>query len=82
MMEHFYFQNHLCIAMELLSINLYKLIKVNSFVGFTTALIHHFCYDPEPHFSFYAFSAHSFCALSHLFPTHSLARCSDHHPVT
>ncbi|KAG1784228.1 kinase-like domain-containing protein [Suillus placidus] len=34
--------NQLCIAMELLSINLYKLIKANSFVGFTTALIQRF----------------------------------------
>ena len=42
MTEHFYFQNHLCIAIELLSINLYKLIKANGFVRFTTALIRHF----------------------------------------
>jgi len=42
MTEHFYFRNHLCIAMELLSINLYELIKANSFVGFTTALIRRF----------------------------------------
>ncbi|KAF9472607.1 hypothetical protein BDN70DRAFT_886832 [Pholiota conissans] len=42
MNEHFYFRNHLCIAMELLSINLYELIKANGFVGFTTALIRRF----------------------------------------
>ncbi|KAL4074596.1 hypothetical protein V8B97DRAFT_1868854 [Scleroderma yunnanense] len=42
MTEHFYFRNHLCIAMELLSINLYELIKANGFVGFTTALIRRF----------------------------------------
>jgi dual specificity tyrosine-phosphorylation-regulated kinase 2/3/4 len=42
MSEHFYFRNHLCIAMELLSINLYELIKANGFVGFTTALIRRF----------------------------------------
>ncbi|EIM90527.1 kinase-like protein [Stereum hirsutum FP-91666 SS1] len=42
MTEHFYFRNHLCIAMELLSINLYELIKANNFVGFTTALIRRF----------------------------------------
>jgi len=42
MIEHFYFRNHLCIAMELLSINLYELIKANGFVGFTTALIRRF----------------------------------------
>ena len=42
MTEHFYFRNHLCIAMELLSINLYELIQANGFVGFTTALIRRF----------------------------------------
>ncbi|TFK25014.1 hypothetical protein FA15DRAFT_668884 [Coprinopsis marcescibilis] len=42
MTEHFYFRNHLCIATELLSINLYELIKANGFVGFTTALIRRF----------------------------------------
>src|SRR6201996_4062996 len=42
MTEHFYFRNHLCIAMELLSINLYELIKANGFVEFTTALIRRF----------------------------------------
>ncbi|KAF8507320.1 hypothetical protein BU17DRAFT_78128 [Hysterangium stoloniferum] len=42
MTENFYFRNHLCIAMELLSINLYELIKANGFVGFTTNLIRRF----------------------------------------
>ena len=42
MTEHFYFRNHLCIAMELLSINLYELIKANGFAGFTTTLIRRF----------------------------------------
>ncbi|KAF9027122.1 hypothetical protein BDZ89DRAFT_1160940 [Hymenopellis radicata] len=42
MTENFYFRGHLCIAMELLSINLYELIKANGFVGFTTALIRRF----------------------------------------
>ncbi|KAF9052752.1 hypothetical protein BJ165DRAFT_1442550 [Panaeolus papilionaceus] len=42
MTEHFYFRSHLCIATELLSINLYELIKANGFVGFTTALIRRF----------------------------------------
>ncbi|CAK5279416.1 unnamed protein product [Mycena citricolor] len=42
MTEHFYFRNHLCIAMELLSINLYELIKANNFAGFTTTLIRRF----------------------------------------
>lgn len=40
--EHFYFRGHLCIATELLSINLYELIKANCFAGFTTALIRRF----------------------------------------
>ncbi|EMD38697.1 hypothetical protein CERSUDRAFT_48554, partial [Gelatoporia subvermispora B] len=42
MTENFYFRNHLCIAMELLSINLYELIKANGFIGFTTGLIRRF----------------------------------------
>lgn len=42
MTEHFYFRGHLCIATELLSINLYELIKANGFVGFTTSLIRRF----------------------------------------
>ncbi|RDX45433.1 hypothetical protein OH76DRAFT_1486267 [Lentinus brumalis] len=42
MTEHFYFRGHLCIAMELLSINLYELIKANNFHGFTTGLIRRF----------------------------------------
>ncbi|KAI0781247.1 hypothetical protein BD413DRAFT_462400 [Trametes elegans] len=42
MTEHFYFRGHLCIATELLSINLYELIKANNFHGFTTALIRRF----------------------------------------
>ena len=39
MTEHFYFRNHLCIAMELLSINLYELIKQNQFQGLSTQLV-------------------------------------------
>ncbi|KAJ1017804.1 hypothetical protein NDA16_005121 [Ustilago loliicola] len=39
MTESFLFRNHLCIATELLSINLYELIKANQFAGFTTNLI-------------------------------------------
>ncbi|KAJ7670948.1 kinase-like domain-containing protein [Mycena rosella] len=42
MTKYFYFRNHWCIAMELLSINLYELIKANDFVGFSTALIRRF----------------------------------------
>ncbi|TIB04422.1 hypothetical protein E3P94_00281 [Wallemia ichthyophaga] len=40
--EHFTFRGHLCIATELLSINLYELIKANCFAGFTTVLIRRF----------------------------------------
>lgn len=42
MHEHFYFRDHLCIVMELLSINLYELIKANQFAGFSTVLIRRF----------------------------------------
>ena len=31
--SHFYFRNHMCITFELLSINLYELIKANKFQG-------------------------------------------------
>lgn len=39
MHEHFHFRNHLCIVFELLSINLYELIKGNGFRGFGLATI-------------------------------------------
>lgn len=42
MTDHFYFRQHLCIVTELLSINLYELIKANQFAGFSTALIRRF----------------------------------------
>jgi dual specificity tyrosine-phosphorylation-regulated kinase 2/3/4 len=42
MTEHFYFRGHLCIVTELLSINLYELIKANQFAGFSTVLIRRF----------------------------------------
>lgn len=42
MNEHFYFRDHLCIVMELLSMNLYELIKANQFAGFSTVLIRRF----------------------------------------
>ncbi|KAI5988496.1 kinase-like domain-containing protein [Pisolithus orientalis] len=48
MTEHFYFCSHLCIAMELLSINLYELIKANRLVG----LHHHLdtaFHEPDDH---------------------------------
>lgn len=39
MENHFTFRNHLCITFELLSINLYELIKSNRFQGLSTNLI-------------------------------------------
>ena len=42
MTESFYFRGHLCIVTELLSINLYELIKANQFAGFSTVLIRRF----------------------------------------
>jgi len=42
MVDHFYFRNHLCIAFELLSINLYEFIKNNNFQGLSLGLIRRF----------------------------------------
>ncbi|KAK9837440.1 hypothetical protein WJX81_002465 [Elliptochloris bilobata] len=42
MHEHFHFRNHLCIVFELLSVNLYELIKGNGFRGFGLATIKRF----------------------------------------
>eukprot|EP00800_Vazella_pourtalesii_P023872 TRINITY_DN990_c0_g1_i1.p1 TRINITY_DN990_c0_g1~~TRINITY_DN990_c0_g1_i1.p1 ORF type:complete len:786 (+),score=177.54 TRINITY_DN990_c0_g1_i1:37-2358(+) len=39
MLEHFYFRYHLCIVFELLSINLYEMIKKNQFQGFSLSLV-------------------------------------------
>lgn len=39
MTHHFYFRGHLCIATELLGMNLYELIKTNEFRGFPLSLI-------------------------------------------
>jgi hypothetical protein len=44
-LEHFHFRSHLCIVTELLSINLYEMIKANSFVGFSTTLIRRFTHQ-------------------------------------
>lgn len=38
-LSHFYFRNHLCIASELLSINLYEVIKTNEYRGFSLPLV-------------------------------------------
>ncbi|XP_076270757.1 dual-specificity tyrosine phosphorylation-regulated kinase 2 isoform X2 [Rhynchophorus ferrugineus] len=42
MLEYFYFRNHLCITFELLSLNLYELIKKNNYQGFSLNLIRRF----------------------------------------
>ncbi|KAG0185343.1 hypothetical protein DFQ28_009499 [Apophysomyces sp. BC1034] len=42
MTDYFYFRNHLCIACECLSINLYEFIKSHNFKGFNVTLIKRF----------------------------------------
>lgn len=42
MLEYFYFRNHLCITFELMSLNLYELIKKNNYKGFSLSLIRRF----------------------------------------
>ncbi|CCJ28486.1 unnamed protein product [Pneumocystis jirovecii] len=37
--DHFYFREHLCIVMELLDLNLYELIRINGFKGFSLSMI-------------------------------------------
>lgn len=43
--EHFIFRMHMCITFELLSVNLYELIKKNHFQGFSIQLIRRFAYS-------------------------------------
>ncbi|XP_013772656.1 dual specificity tyrosine-phosphorylation-regulated kinase 2-like [Limulus polyphemus] len=45
MLEHFTFRNHICITFELLSINLYELIKKNKFQGFSLQLVRKFAHS-------------------------------------
>ncbi|XP_044734237.1 dual specificity tyrosine-phosphorylation-regulated kinase 4 isoform X2 [Chrysoperla carnea] len=42
MLDFFYFRNHLCISFELMSLNLYELIKKNNYQGFSLSLIRRF----------------------------------------
>ncbi|KAF7730678.1 hypothetical protein EC973_001627 [Apophysomyces ossiformis] len=42
MTDYFYFRNHLCIACECLSMNLYEFIKSHNFKGFNVTLIKRF----------------------------------------
>ncbi|XP_053694501.1 dual specificity tyrosine-phosphorylation-regulated kinase 2 isoform X2 [Sabethes cyaneus] len=43
MLDYFYFRNHLCISFELMSLNLYELIRKNNYQGFSLSLIRRFC---------------------------------------
>lgn len=43
--EHFTFRNHICITFELLSMNLYELIKKNKFQGFSLQLVRKFAHS-------------------------------------
>jgi len=43
--EHFTFRNHICITFELLSMNLYELIKKNKFQGFSIGLVRKFAHS-------------------------------------
>ncbi|MCO5610202.1 hypothetical protein L7F22_064438 [Adiantum nelumboides] len=42
MIEHFYYQDHLCIVFEMLGVNLFELLKANNFKGFSLNLIRTF----------------------------------------
>lgn len=44
-LEHFTFRNHICITFELLSMNLYELIKKNKFQGFSLQLVRKFAHS-------------------------------------
>ncbi|XP_077429677.1 dual specificity tyrosine-phosphorylation-regulated kinase 3 [Vanacampus margaritifer] len=45
MLEHFTFRNHICMTFELLSMNLYELIKRNKFQGFSLPLVRKFAHS-------------------------------------
>ncbi|XP_056878388.1 dual specificity tyrosine-phosphorylation-regulated kinase 2 isoform X1 [Takifugu flavidus] len=45
MLENFTFRNHICMTFELLSMNLYELIKKNKFQGFSLPLVRKFAYS-------------------------------------
>ncbi|XP_068995514.1 dual specificity tyrosine-phosphorylation-regulated kinase 2 [Embiotoca jacksoni] len=45
MMENFTFRNHICMTFELLSMNLYELIKKNKFQGFSLPLVRKFAHS-------------------------------------
>ena len=45
LLDHFTFRNHVCLTFELLSINLYELIKKNKFQGFSLQLVRKFAHS-------------------------------------
>ncbi len=45
MIDHFVFRNHVCLTFELLSMNLYELVKKNKFQGFSLALVRKFAHS-------------------------------------
>lgn len=45
MLESFQFRNHICITFELLSMNLYELVKKNKFQGFSLQLVRKFAHS-------------------------------------
>ncbi|KAJ8261652.1 hypothetical protein GJAV_G00156750 [Gymnothorax javanicus] len=45
MLEHFTFRSHICMTFELLSMNLYELIKKNKFQGFSLPLVRKFAHS-------------------------------------
>ena len=45
MLEHFQFRNHVCMTFELLSMNLYELVKKNKFQGFSLQLVRKFAHS-------------------------------------
>ncbi|XP_013857523.1 dual specificity tyrosine-phosphorylation-regulated kinase 3 [Austrofundulus limnaeus] len=45
MLENFTFRNHICMTFELLSMNLYELIKRNKFQGFSLLLVRKFAHS-------------------------------------
>ena len=45
MIDSFTFRNHICISFELLSMNLYELIKKNKFAGFSLQLVRKFTHS-------------------------------------
>ena len=45
LIDHFMFRGHVCLTFELLSMNLYELIKKNKFQGFSLALVRKFAHS-------------------------------------